>query len=366
MPGDAPAATQPLEPSIGMVFGKIKIGKTADLLYAFGEDCVYVARPGALSSSLGLVGRPIPAGRIVRAENLDTIGPVLSKAAGRARAVIVDDLTPLAAEHVRDYSYKRRGKPRLKGWKLWGRVREDFLSLRAAAMACTAKGTHVWFTAHERQPRTNPRKGFILGGPDLPGSMQEDFSAVCDYVLRAKYAAGRPGWPYVYHGGPSSTWGLGDRYHRVGGIAPMNIAEIMRASGFALPRGKGLEWIEAEVAARAETLVPMDPAAWRAWMREQIPELVEAHGPQLARWILRDASDRAALLRRGPLEQLSGFWQEAEPDASPEDGAPSGGGLADDVEEEVAEEESGAVELGASETAEGGAAEPPEAADELT
>lgn len=359
---DAPP--KPLEPSIGITFSKIKTGKTSDLLYAFGEDCVYVGRPGALSPSLGLVGRPIPEARIVRAANLDAITPVLEKAGGRARAVIVDDLTPLAAEHVRDYTYKRRGKPRLKGWKLWGRVREDFLTLRAAAMACTAKGTHVWFTAHERQPRTNPRKGFILGGPDLPGSMQEDFSAVCDYVLRAKYAADRPGWPYVYHGGPSSTWGLGDRYNRVGGTAPMNIAEIMRASGFDMPRGKGLEWIEAEVAERCAALVEVDPADWRAWMRERIPALVEAHGPQHARWILRDASDRAVLQSRGPLEQLAGFWQEAEPDASPADGAPSGDGLSDDVESEVAEQDTTAEEMGSEPTATSDA--PAEPAEELT
>lgn len=353
--------TKPLEPAIGLILAKIKAGKTSDLLYAFGEDCVYIARPGALSPSIGLVGRPIPPARIVRATNLDGITKVLAKVAGKVRAVITDDLTPIAAEHVRDYMKKRNGKPRLKGWKLWGRVREDFLGLRAAAMDCTAGGTHVWFTTHERQPRMNERTGFVLGGPDLPGRMQEDFSAACDYVLRARYDQNRPGWPYSYHGGPSSTWGLSDRNHVVGGVAPMNIAEIMRAANFDLPRGKGLEWMEPIVVdlcgdlverGRAFEDVAERVAAERVRLKELIPGLVDAHGPHAARWILRDAADRAALLRRGPLEQLSGFWVEPEADASPEDGVRSGSGMSDEVEEEAAEDAAGgkadanAVELG--------------------
>ena len=289
------------EPVFALTYGRKGCGKSADCLYAF-PDAVYIAAPGALKTSVSVVGLAYPP---ARAPDIRTIPEVTAfiehKIKGsRWNSIVVDDFSLLCEESFQ--AIEKLGKP---GLQFWGRVREMLLDFRSAAANA---GVHVILNAHDRCPHTDEKKGYIRGGPMLPGSMPEDLPKSCHMVLRAKRSDGYPIWPMVYDANElDDEYVAGDRHGFIPPatkIAPMNLAEILRQGygvdgPLGIRRPQGLEWMEKlveKISLKLAGTLPGDDNS-RAILRAFKP-LIEAkftQNPLHIQWIFRDALARAIL-----------------------------------------------------------------------
>jgi hypothetical protein len=254
---------------------------------------LFIAAPGAIKPAHHVVGH-VPAtdeaGTIPEATKLIT---ALGKQ-NKYDAVVVDDFSLLAEQTV--IAIEKGG---LTGLKLWGEIRKQIVEFRNAARHL---GMHVILNAHESTPRTI-NGSFIRGGPRLPGRMPEDLPTACDLVLRAVHEPNKRGWHAVYRCSiDDPNWVTKDRHGICPDPAPMNTSEILRAAGYRLRRAPGLEWQEEIVETLAHALV--ESPAEEADLMKVALELCGKHtqNPLAIRWTMRDALDRAYLIRtRDPL-----------------------------------------------------------------
>ena len=285
---------QPSIPMFGVVYGASKLGKTTAALYDF-PTAIFVAQPGALKPALGVVGN-VP--KSVDLENIQAVGTLLREiaalpAARRPSAVVVDDFSLLAERTVTQL--EKRYASAKNGYEVWSAVRTVVLEFREIARHC---GVHVLLTAHESAP-TMKNGAFVRGGPRLPGRLPEDLCAACDAVFRVDVDELRIGpWPAVVRCSPlDRNYISGDRHGIAYDKAPLNLAELLRAAGYWLPRAPGLEWAEEVVEALAVALAGATERT--AVLREAVEPLRRHPASDLAiRWIFRDALDRAAIRAR--------------------------------------------------------------------
>jgi hypothetical protein len=325
------------DPVFGCTYGPSKYGKTTDLLYSF-PNAYYLAAPGALKPSEGVVGFTVPPENIFDAKGLPEAGRKIEevaklkclKCAGAGKIlngagvqtclvcqgtgkrygeVGVDDFSLLAERSASELEGRN-----LTGYKFWGALRDEVLDFRDIARRA---GMHVILNCHEAPPRI--AQGTALrGGPKLPGRLPEDLPAACDIVVRATLAndlggGGKLGWPGVYRCSPQDTGFIsGDRHGVTPDFSPMNLGELMRAAGFTVHRAPGLEWMEGVVAKIASTLVTSgvadvevlrQAAPWLAKNMADKPRYLTPEARQVnllglhVRWIIRDAYDRALIWR---------------------------------------------------------------------
>lgn len=273
---------------VAALYGPSGLGKTTDLLYSFPNG-LFVAPPGALKPAHHVVGH-VP--QSVEAHTImDATKIVSDLKKGNPKgfdAVIVDDFSLLAESTVAALEKKHTG------FKLWGAVRDAVLDFRDTARHA---GLHVVLTAHESAPRTM-NGSFIRGGPKLPGRLPEDVPTACDIVLRATHDGTRRGWHACYRCTVDDPqWVTKDRHGVTPDRSPMNLAEILRMAGYTIRRAPGLEWQEELVAAFATALVE-NAGQEKALMAEVVEIARERTDNDLhVRWVMRDALDRAALLR---------------------------------------------------------------------
>jgi hypothetical protein len=268
------------------IYGPSGIGKTTDQIYSFPNG-FFVAPPGALKPAYNVVGSVPASGEAATIMDATKLLKDTAKG-GKFDAVIVDDFSLLAESTVNVLEKK------LSGFKLWGAIRDHVLEFRDTARHC---GMHVVLTAHESTPRTT-NGTFIRGGPRLPGRLPEDVPTVCDVVLRAASEQNKKGWHACYRCTiDDPNWVTKDRHGVTPDRAPMNTAEILRAAGYHISRAVGLEWQEELVESLAVALVET-PGDERALMEAAVEMSREHTDNDLhVRWVMRDALDRAALIR---------------------------------------------------------------------
>lgn len=295
------------EPSVVCVYGPSGWGKTSDCLYSF-PDALFIAAPGALKPWhwIGLPYKPATAA----CSDIFQATELIKKEAPRGRytAVVCDDWSLLsdATFSIIEKQFEKR-----EARVMWGAVRAMLLTFR---QACRDAGLHIVMNAHQRGPHLHEKKGYIMGGPMLPGTMPEDFPKSCDMVLRVQKEDSVPVWPFVYSGNePSTDFVEKDRHGFVPPltkIAPMNLGELLRlgfgveGGKWSIRRAKGLEWMEKVVEQVAGQLLKHGAAtpgsAEQKALLQQFEPLVRAKYTQdtrLVNWIFRDAIARA-LLRR--------------------------------------------------------------------
>lgn len=301
-------------PAVVISYGPSKTGKTTDCLYSF-PDAVFIALRAALKPSEDVVGVQIPDNHVLNLSTVTAATAEIRKLTARKgqkpSAVVVDDFSLLCESTM---SVLERTK---SGYKLWGALRDEVLEFRDA---CREGGMHVIVNAHENAPRTM-NGAYIRGGPRLPGRLPEDFPASCDLVLRAVPDAMRPGWRMAYRCTETDpTYVTGDRHGVTPDMAPMNLAEILRVAGYQLPRPPGMEWMEEVVVGAASALFDRPaPAEENAILIAVTQHVIDRLRPSAgydekarrrallaARWIIRDARDRA-VLRRAQLNPLAGY-----------------------------------------------------------
>lgn len=294
-------------PAYVCLYGPSGSGKTTDCLYAMPR-ALYIATPGALKPSVGVVGFALHSSQIVDAPDLATVTKLLPKLNNDFDGVVVDDFSLLVEREL------ARLESRHTGFKLWGALRDSVLEFRDVARACKK---HVLTNAHESPPQTKANGKYVRGGPKLPSDLPETFPVQCDLVLRAFNEPSRTGaWKMVYRCGPNDfSYVTKDRHSVTPDMAPMNVGEILRAAGYTLRRAPGLEWMEPVVEKIAQRAAEV-PFQQHGQLAQQIVQFIaQSHTQDLRhiRWALRDGFDRWTI-RVARQNILSGFL------------TPSGGG----------------------------------------
>lgn len=228
-----------------------------------------------MTEKLGQPGRPIEAAR----SRIDTI--------------IADDLGNMA-----ERTKRVKEKTESNRWRVFGYVGDK---LRECIDFVEGHGLNLGVTLHERHPKTD---GFNLGGPALPSeNLSLELPKYFDYCFRMVDDVMRKPWPAVFWTSKrvAPTWIVGGRLDVTpAGIAPPNLAEIIRARGRVVPRSidstfGGEDWVCRIVekymdfpdyrAANEITLF-----ARSAMSSKQIPEFAQE-------WIIQDAAARAEIRR---------------------------------------------------------------------
>lgn len=319
------------EPVFGAVYGPGGAGKSSDFLFAFGGHALFIAPPGALKP-WRWIGIPHEPAQITTAKLISDFTAVIeqhcdptpaqkAKQKGKVyRALVVDDWSLAADYTVNAYELGKTSRGKLKGFDLWGQVRDDLLRFREAARWA---GIHIAVNAHERGPHNDEKKGFVRGGLMLPGTMPEDMAKACDMALRVVYREGEPLWPYVYHCDPDDqNYVEKDRNRLTPVLSPLNIGEILRQgfgtsegeSPFPIPRPAGLEWMEESVEKLAGLLKgkTWNTDEHHAIRKAAVQNLLakRTQDERVIAWVVRDAAHRAQLRELTAARTLAGVLAE--------------------------------------------------------
>jgi hypothetical protein len=287
------------EAALICTYGDSGAGKTTDCLYSF-PNALFIAQPGALKPWANLIGLPY---KPAVAPNVRTVFDATDLIVNKAKdyAAIVCDDWSLMCDMTFSLIEQRNPKG---GERMWGDFRACLLAFRQAGRDANR---HIIMNAHLRPAHVHARKGYVRGGPALPGTMSEDFPKACDMVLRVTPGE-YPVWPFLYSANPTSTdYVEKDRHDFVPPgtrIAPMNLGELMRLGfgtegKFGIRRPQGLEWIEKvveQIAVRLGATAPGSDES-KAILKAFEPLVRQKYtqDPRHINWVFRDAVARACL-----------------------------------------------------------------------
>ena len=290
-------SVQQKDPCLALVYAESGMGKTADTIYAFPKG-LFIAAPGALNSAVGLVGVDMP--HRVEAQHLGHALKIIEDNKDKGYpAIILDDLSLLAQRTV--LAMEEQG---IKNYDLWGKLLKWILKV-ADACRYSAKA-HFIMSAHI-QPPHDVRGEYVKGGPMIQGKGAAVIPKHCDLALRAIKNEDRLIWPVVYQCNNSdASYTTKDRNNVCADETPMNLAEIMRASGYNVPRI--FDWQEALVEKLAGVLQGKSKEETLEMLRAakaQIQDKYTKNDLHIA-WTFRDAIDRAVIraTRNTPLRRL--------------------------------------------------------------
>lgn len=282
-------------PVVACTYGVSGLGKSVDLGYSFPR-ALFVAPPGALNSVQSVCGyQP----EQVWVNTIPEVTEIIAGVRDRFKTVVIDEFSFLAEQTFSALEKKH------SGFRLWGELRDAALRFRDTSRY---SGVNVILACWEQPPKIKHDGSRVRGGPLLSGKLPEQIPALCDVVLRAMHdTAARP-WPAVYRCAADPNYVMKDRFDTasVADPAPLNLAEILRASGLMVPRHPDLAKQEEEVEIVASHLTG-DVKGDTEQANTIYASLVKAGQPvSVARWTLRDALDRA-VLRRAKLASQSVF-----------------------------------------------------------
>ena len=282
------------DPVLALSYGPSGVGKTTDTGLSF-PNALFIAAPGALQSVRNVAGyEPLieNAGNIPEVTKLVlAIGQYKAKGADtKIDAVVVDDFSYLAEQTFAQLEKK------FNGFRLWGELRDAIIDFRNAARFAKV---HIVMNAWEQPPKDKPGGGRVKGGPMLSGNLPEQVPAMFDMVLRCGLDPMRKPWPGTYQCVADPNYIMKDRLNIASAChpAPMNMAELIRASGYVISRLPALKWQE-EIVEKVALQMGTEGAARDKDIANSVyADLVKHVAPQHARWTLRDAMDRAVIRR---------------------------------------------------------------------
>jgi hypothetical protein len=302
-------------PPLVAVYGKSGIGKSTDAALSFVGAGFFGAAPGALKSTREVGGFEIEATADLKTfMDVRQAIPILKKQG--FLWLVFDDGSFMAENTVIALSKK------LSNFKLWNGVKEEFTNLREEARYA---GVGIVFNFWEQDVKlrdTTPkdREGNVKagveentftrlkGGPKLPMDLTESFPAMCDNVYRAMLEPTgtvkfHP-WKGRYLTSFDEDWVAKCRDGVAPQIAPMNLGEILRFSGYDVPRL--YDWQEDEVIRICSSLT--DPKENPTVIQKEYTALISRGlTTQEARWTCRDAWDRGILLAHAERKTKSFF-----------------------------------------------------------
>lgn len=288
------------EPFVILSYGVAGIGKTVDQGYSF-PTALFVAAPGALNSIKAVCGY-IPSQTEVK--NISEATALVKKVSdkGSYKSIVFDDFS-----FISEMTFAELENKKLTGYKLWGELRDQMLNFRDVSRYC---GINVIMNAWE-SPSKIKNGVRVRGGPQLPSNLPESIPALCDMVLRAVQEPARKPWPAAYLCSNDPGYVMKDRFHIASMVnpAPMNLAELIRASGRKVERLPHLGWQE-EMVEKISTELSGVPATDAPKVKDYFKKVREAGAvPEVAIWTLRDAIDRAVIReqRKANLEKVFDF-----------------------------------------------------------
>jgi len=285
------------QPVVVCTYGPSGIGKSTDMGYSF-PNALFIAAPGALNSVTSLCGY---APTTTWVDTIPDATELIKAASSKFSTVVIDDFSFLAEQTFSSLEKK------YSGFRLWGELRDAALRFRDTSRMA---GVNVVMNCWEQAPKTKPDGSRVRGGPMLSGRLPEQIPALCDIVLRAVHEPRNQPWPAVYRCNPDPSYVMKDRFHTasVADPSPMNLGELLRASGLNVPRHPSMNGQEEDVTAISSSLtgVVKDDTPL---LNEVYTSLISAGKPvAAARWTLRDALDRA-VLRRAKVQAEGVFLQ---------------------------------------------------------
>jgi hypothetical protein len=268
---------------VAMTYGPSGVGKTTDQGYSF-PNALFAAAPGALNSIQSVCGY-LPA--TVQVHTLQEATKLIKSVSGKFKVLVIDDFSFMAEQTFGLLEKK------YKGYDLWGALRSAALDFRNQARLCEVS---VVMNAWEQGPKIKQGTK-VRGGPALSGNLPEQIPALCDTVLRATQDVRRQPWPAVYRCYKADpSWTTKDRFDIATLVdpCPMNIAELLRASGMEIERHPDLPGQEEQVEVLAQHfMAEADPLAS---VNDLFQQLVGSGiDVKVVRWTLRDALDRAEI-----------------------------------------------------------------------
>lgn len=278
-----------------VIYGKSGLGKTSDVGSAFPGG-LFIASEGAVSSIHSWYGVSVARTQVPTLMELNKNFPAWIKG-GKYSALVIDEFDFLAEETMAAL------EKRVTGFKLFGALRNEIaLTARIARDASLP----VIFTALEKPPKLREDGTKILGGPSLTGDLPEKLPGMADLVLRATKDPLRKPWPVVYLPDGGLDYVAKDRYSVVPNPSPLNLGEILRAGGFAVPRI--YPWQEERVTELHNALTKGEPKDDTTLITAYYQHLLSTGIPaQAARWTVRDGWDRTLLARAKRAREASYF-----------------------------------------------------------
>jgi hypothetical protein len=286
-----------MHPALCLTYGQSGSGKTTDCGYSF-PNALFISTRGALQSIRHTCGYEPASVDVKSIEEATACLHAFKKNGGDYDAIVVDDFSFLAEQQMATLERK------FSGFTLWGKLRDITLEFRNAARYSNC---HVILNAWEKSPKTRGDGSYVRGGPELSGKLPEQIPALCDLVLRCGHDPSRQPWSGVYKCEHSSQYVMKDRFGLCYSASPlpMNLGEILRMAGYEVSRHKSLPWQEEIVEdfsarlSKSTNIVADSNALFQSLTSKGIDATV-------ARWTLRDATDRA-VLRRALLNHNSTF-----------------------------------------------------------
>lgn len=291
------------------LYGPSKSGKTVASAAA-GARGLFIGDPAGLLSAqrfLGLKDLKIASAKIVPEATAAIEAAVSAK--NPVPSIVIDDFSLMVESTINEYeTSKGRGG-------MWSALTRDVLACRDAARAATARGMIVIFNCHEQPPRTSSGK-FVRGGPSLPGQLPEKFSGMVDVIGRAMFEPTAAPWKYQLCFEPQADYVSGDRLSVFPGMAPMNIAEGLRAAGYTIEYPKGLEWIDSVADKLSVKILEAGIENWSSVLKEAVEKLREKRDIAHIRWALQDGLHRATIRYHEQVEALEIFSNPIEEEES--------------------------------------------------
>lgn len=288
------------EPSIIVVYGHSKSGKTTDMLYSFPNALYLVPALGGLAPYVHRTGiKPDE----VLCNNVKEAQQKMEKAQGRA--VVLEDFSVMA-ERTKT-SLRNRN---ITGWQLWTGIADQIEDLRETAIKKNILTLAI--TCHLQDPTRGDDGTYYRGGPKMPSkTIVGALPHIASEVVRT--GTDLMVQPPLYNGAyicdlNDRSYITGDRY----GVlpqpkAPMNMREVLvqaKAQGNDIvvpPRPASVAWIEPIVEEIAQNVIA-NTGLVPAQVAAQMGAAFKGRDLRHLNWALRDGYARAKLRSYSPYE----------------------------------------------------------------
>ena len=274
------------------LYAKAGGGKTTDAVAAipFGD---VICLPDAIDPARTTLGLDYDPDHVFEVHSMAEASDTLAYIAERKLAdpddprtgVLLDDVSVLARfrmeEMDRTYSDKRA---------MWGDLGREILTLTTTMESIPDL---VVVTAHERAYDPEKAAG-IRGGPWFPSKNQTEpfcgpFHEVLRLVREASYSIE---WKGAYECKPGDPFMVTKaRCGMAKAKSPANLAELLRAGGYEVPRHPDLEWMEAWVSEVYEGLMDKGAKGWGK-LSESVTKHLDGVDDLHVKWVLRDGYHR--------------------------------------------------------------------------
>jgi hypothetical protein len=303
-------------PSGVLLAGNSGDGKTSACLRMFGPAVLILEGvPGGSKPAAGL-GITIDPARVFPATSWHSALKRVRKWAADglpfpARGVLFDQSTePASVSHQRHEASAKAaaGDGKIDGFAVWRATMELLLETRDVLRKL---GVHFALNGYLRPPAFDEKQNYHRGGIVVPSrARSDDLAQVFDLsgrLVRGSQGAPPPLWWARLHTNDAPDEYVGrDRHGWAPPVGPANPAEVLRAAGYKMPRGKAIEslGVEGHVEELAQMICADGGELRRAFAavrayRERYATgaggttYADAHA--FAVWVLQDAAARAEL-----------------------------------------------------------------------